>query len=100
MDFFEPLWKNRSDLLHHTVNLYTQEDDGKLMDSITHYCKNHHTLLSHHDVHLADNIDFSTLHMMPINQKREWVQHFDTAKDAYDKERQRTRQKTILEYLT
>jgi hypothetical protein len=65
-----------------------------------YFGKNSHTLLSYHDVHLADNIDFSTLHMMPIDQKREWVRHFETAKDSYDKERQRTRQKTILEYLT
>ena len=100
MDFFEPLWKNRNDLLRHTVNLYTQEDDGKLTDIITHFCENRHTLLSHHDVHLADAIDLSTLHIMPTNQKREWVRHFETAKEAYDKERQRTRQLTILDYLT
>jgi hypothetical protein len=100
MDFFEPLWRNRNDLLHHTVNLYTQDDDGKLTDIITHFCKSRHTLLSHHDVHLADNIDLSALHTMPTDQKREWVRHFEVAKEAYDNERQRTIQNTILDYLT
>ncbi len=100
MDFFEPLWKNRNNLLRHTVNLYTQRDDGKLMDIITHYCKNRHTLLSHHDVHLADNIDFTTLHTLPIAHKREWVRHFEIAKEAYDTERRCTRQNTITKYLT
>ncbi len=69
MDFFEPLWKNRNNLLHHTVNLYTQTDDSKLTDIITHYCENRHTLLSHRDVHLADNIDLTTHHTMPIDHK-------------------------------
>jgi hypothetical protein len=50
MDFFEPLWKNRNDLLHHTVNLYTQEDDSKLTDSITHYCENCHKTATHYSL--------------------------------------------------
>jgi len=100
MEFYEPLWKNRNNLLHQTVNLYTQEDDDKLTKIISEYCANRHTLLSHTDVHLADNIDITNLDTMPIEQKREWVRHFDTAKDFYDKERQSTKQKTILEFMT
>ena len=37
MDFFEPLWKNRNNLLHRTVNLHTQEDDTKLSSIISEY---------------------------------------------------------------
>ena len=100
MDFFEPLWKNRNDLLHQTANPYTQEDDTKLSSIITEYCKNRHTLLSHEDTHLADNIDITNLDSMPTEQKREWVRHFDTAKELYNKEKQRTKQKTIFEFMS
>ena len=100
MDFFEPLWKNRNDLLHQTVNLYTQKDDIKLSSIISEYCKNRHTLLSHEDTHLADNIDITNLDSMPTEQKREWVRHFDTAKELYNKEKQRTKQKTIFEFMS
>ena len=40
LDFFDPLWKNRNDLLHNTANFYAQEDDSKLTKRITWYCKN------------------------------------------------------------
>ena len=80
MEFFEHLWKNRNDLLHHsittpshhyTINFYIQEDDSKLAKSITWYCDNCHLLFTHHDTHLASNINpsTSTLQMMPLNQK-------------------------------
>ncbi len=92
--------EQRNNLLHQTVNPYTQEDDDKLTQIISEYCAHRHTLLSHTDVHLADNKDVTNLDTMPIEQKREWVRHFDTAIDSYDKERQRTKQKTIHEYMT
>ena len=56
-----------------------------------------HTLLSHKDTHLTDNIDITS---MPTEQKWEWVRHFNTAKELYDKEKQRTKQKTIFEFMT
>ena len=97
---FDPLWKNRNDLHHNTANLYTQEGDNKLAKRIMWYCKNWHQLLKHQDTHLANNINLLTLQTMPTNQKREWVLHFEIAKDAYDKEWLLVKQKSIIEYMT
>jgi hypothetical protein len=99
MEFFEPLWANRNALLHHTVNLYNQEDGDKLTASNTWYCNNRHTVFAHRDIHLADNIDPTSLPTMPKEQKREWVHHFEIAQAAYDKERLTTTQRTILKYM-
>ncbi len=100
VEIFDPLWKNRNDLLHNTANLYAQEGNTKLAKRITWYCKNWHQLLEHHETHLTDNIDLSTLHTMPTNQKQEWVCHFEIVKDAYDKEQFLVKQKSFLEYMT
>ena len=40
LENFDSLWTNRNNLLHNTFNLYTQEDDSKLAERITWYCKN------------------------------------------------------------
>jgi hypothetical protein len=88
MEFFEPLWKNRNNLLHHTVNLYTQDDSSKLAESITWYCDNRHLLLAtrvprhipgkqHRPHHPPDNAHQSLTRM---------VSHVEIAKDAYEKE--------------
>jgi hypothetical protein len=87
MEFFEPLWKNRIKLLHHTNNYYTQANNDKLMGSITWYCNNCHLLFAHQDTHLVDNIDTGTLFTMPQKQKPEWFGHFEIAKEAYEKKR-------------
>jgi hypothetical protein len=39
MEFFEPLWKNRNELLHRTINFFTQADGNILAESIKWYCK-------------------------------------------------------------
>ena len=86
LEFFNPLWKNRNDLLHNTANLYAQADNIKLAKRIAWYCKNWHQLLEHNDTHLTDNINLLTLQTMPIDQKQELVHHFEIAQDAYNKE--------------
>ncbi len=101
MKFFEPLWKNRNELLHRTINFFTQADDNKLPESIKWYCKNCHLILAHHNTHLAGNIDLSSLQSMPLKQKQEWVRHFEVAKEAHGREQQlaETKQKSIREYM-
>ncbi len=86
MDFFEPLWKNRNDLLRQTTNDHTQVMDDKLMIQIQWYCKNQHLLFAWQDMHMADNIDLVTLQAQPIKVKKEWICHFKVAEEAFIKE--------------
>ncbi len=101
MEFFEPLWKNRNDLLHQTTNLHTQAKDDKLTRQIQWYCNNCHLLFARQDMHMADNIDLATLQTQPIKMKKEWIRHFKVAEDAFTKEQQinKAHQKLIREYM-
>jgi hypothetical protein len=101
MEFFKPLWKNRNKLIQRTINFFSQADNDKLAESIKWYCKNRHLILAHHNTHLADNIDLSSLQLMPLSQKQEWVRHFEVAKEAHKREQQlaETKQKSIQEYM-
>ena len=68
---------------------------------MTWYCKNRHFISAHHNTHMADKIDLSTLYSMPLKQKQEWVHHVEVAKEDYKKDwwLPETKQKPILEYM-
>jgi hypothetical protein len=86
MEFFEPLWQNRSELLHQQKNNYKRAEDAALTEQLEWYQSNRHTLLAHHDHFLLHNIDTATLHTMPSMQKREWIRHLTVAKVANTQE--------------
>jgi hypothetical protein len=102
MDFVEPLWGHRNDLLHHNLNHLTQAEENKLTESISWYCAHRHTILSHHNQFMADNIDLDSLHTLPLKHKQEWMRHLGTARLAYEKEIKLTqaKQKSILGFMT
>ena len=65
MDFFEPLWKNRNELLHQQKNNYETAENAALNEQLTWYQANRHTLLAHRNHALLHTIDMSTLQTMP-----------------------------------
>ena len=65
MDFFEPLWQNRNELLHQQKNNYILAEDAVLDEQLKWYQSNQHTLLAHHDHFIFHKIDKATIHTMP-----------------------------------
>ncbi len=100
MDFFEPLWKNRNELLHQQKNNYERAEDAALTEQLVWYQSNRHTLLAHHDHFLLHDIDLSTFHTMPSRQKREWIRHLTAAKLANTQELtlKKTNQHSLFRY--
>jgi hypothetical protein len=82
MDFFEPLWQNRNELLYQQKNNYKRAEDAALTKQLVWYQSNQHTLLAHHDHFLLHNINMPMLYTMPSRQKREWIRHLTAAKLA------------------
>ncbi len=69
MDFFEPLWQNRNELLHQQKNNYETAENAALTVQLRWYQSNRHTLLAHHDHALLHNINMSTLQTMPSRHR-------------------------------
>ena len=101
MDFFEPLWQNRNELLHQQKNNYEKAENAALTEQLVWYQSNRHTLLAHHDHFLLHNIDMSTLHTMPSRHKREWIRHLTAAKLANTQELalKKTNQHSLFRYM-
>ena len=71
MEFFEPLWQNRNELLHQQKNNYKRAEDAANSEQLEWYQSNRLTLLAHRDHSLLHNIDTKMLHTMPSRQKWE-----------------------------
>ena len=101
MDFFEPLWQNRNELLHKQKNNYEIAENAALTEQLMWYQYNRHTLLAHHDHALLHNIDMATLHTMPSRHKREWIRHLTVAKLANTQELalKKTNQHSLFRYM-
>jgi len=101
MDFFEPLWQNRNELLHQQKNNYERAKDAALTEQLEWYQSNPHTLLAHHDHFLLHNINTAILHTMPSRQNREWIRHLTAAKLANTQELTllKTNQHSIFRYM-
>ena len=102
MDFFEPLWQNRNELLHQQKNNYETAENTALTEQLMWYQSNRHTLLAHHDHALLHNIDMSKLQTMPSRHKREWIRHLTAAKIANTQELalKKTNQHSLFRYMT
>ena len=102
MDFFEPLWQNRNELLHQQKNNYKTAENAALTEQLMWYHSNRHTLLAHHHHALLHNIDMSTLQTMPSRHKREWIRHLTVAKIANTQELalKKTNQHSLFRYMT
>jgi hypothetical protein len=101
MEFFEPLWQNRNELLHQQKNNYESAEDAALTEQLEWYQSNRHTLLAHHDHFLLHNIDTTTLHTMPSRQNWEWIRHLTVAKLANTQELTllKTNQHSLFRYM-
>ncbi len=101
MEFFEPLWQNRNELLHQENNNYERAEDAALTEQLEWYQSNQHTLLAHHDHFLLHNINTTILHTMPSRQKREWIRHLTVAKMENTQELTllKTNQHSLFRYM-
>ncbi len=101
MDFFEPLWQNRNELLHQQKNNFETVENAALTEQLMWYQSSRHTLLAHHDHALLHNIDMSTLHTMSSRHKRKWIRHLTTAKIANTQELalKKTNQNSLFRYM-
>ena len=101
MDFFEPLWQNRNELLHQQKKNYERAEDAAVTKKLEWYKSNRHTLLAHHDHFLLHNINTTILHTMPPRQKREWIRHLTAAKLANTQELTllKTNQRSLFRYM-
>ena len=101
MDFFEPLWQSRNELLHQQKNNYKRAEDAALTEQLVWYQSNRHTLLAHHDHFLLHNINMPMLYTMPSRQKREWIRHLTAAKLANTQELslKKSNQHSLFRYM-
>ncbi len=101
MDFYEPRWQNRNELLHQQKNNYILAEDAVLYEQLKWYQSNRHTLLAHHDHFIFHNIATATIHTMPSRQKWEWLRHLTAAKMANTQELNlmKTNQCSLFRYM-
>lgn len=85
MEWIEPIWKTRCDILHRGRNEYDAVKDAKLSADIVWYVEHRRDVLSYHDQFLA-GMDLSRLHRMRLKTKKKWMYHLTKARDAYDRE--------------
>ena len=83
----DPLWQERNEIKHSKDNKYNAVDDERLSARIVWYVDHRHELLQHHDQFLAE-IDLTRLSGMRRETKRKWISNLDTAKRAWEIERE------------
>ena len=81
----DALWSTRNDILFRSQNKFDAVENEQLGERILWYTTHKHEVLSAHDSFLAD-FDISTIHRMPRRVKRQWVQHLDKARAAYNRD--------------
>jgi hypothetical protein len=78
MNFVEPLWSHRNDLVDQSTNHLTQVKENKLAKSITWYCAHCHTILSGTPWSIpGGQHQLETLHNLPLKHKHEWMCHLE-----------------------
>ena len=85
MDVVEHFWTVRNDILHHQKK-FDEIEEERMAQRILWYVKNKHNIMSVHDQFLA-RFDETQVNSMKRAQKREWLRHFDVAREAYNKDK-------------